>query len=232
MPKFFALVPAAGSGARMGAALPKQYLALAGRPLLYHTLKQLCACAEIERVFVVLAAGDRFFAQQDWQPFADRLEPLYCGGAARAVSVFNGLLAVRDLLAADDWMLVHDAVRPCLPADALQRLIDTLRNDAVGGLLALPVVDTLKRADAAGLVMQTESRESLWQAQTPQMFRYRALLEALRAFDPALATDEASAIEHLGQRPRLVSGDTRNLKVTYPHDLELAALILNSMEKK
>ena len=232
MPKFFALVPAAGSGARMGAALPKQYLALAGRPLLYHTLKQLCACAEIERVFVVLAAGDRFFAQQDWQPFADRIEPLYCGGAARAVSVFNGLLAVRDLLAADDWMLVHDAVRPCLPADALQRLIDTLRNDAVGGLLALPVVDTLKRADAAGLVMQTESRESLWQAQTPQMFRYRALLEALRAFDPALATDEASAIEHLGQRPRLVSGDTRNLKVTYPHDLELAALILNSMEKK
>ncbi len=232
MQKFFALVPAAGSGARMGAALPKQYLALAGRPLLYHTLKQLCACAEIERVFVVLAAGDRFFAQQDWQPFADRIEPLYCGGAARAVSVFNGLLAVRDLLAADDWMLVHDAVRPCLPADALQRLIDTLRNDAVGGLLALPVVDTLKRADAAGLVMQTESRESLWQAQTPQMFRYRALLEALRAFDPALATDEASAIEHLGQRPRLVSGDTRNLKVTYPHDLELAALILNSMEKK
>ena len=232
MQKFFALVPAAGSGARMGAALPKQYLALAGRPLLYHTLKQLCACAEIERVFVVLAAGDRFFAQQDWQPFADRIEPLYCGGAARAVSVFNGLLAVRDLLAADDWMLVHDAVRPCLPADALQRLIDTLRNDAVGGLLALPVVDTLKRADAAGLVMQTESRESLWQAQTPQMFRYRALLEALRAFDPALATDEASAIEHLGQRPRLVNGDTRNLKVTYPHDLELAALILNSMEKK
>ena len=232
MQKFFALVPAAGSGARMGAALPKQYLALAGRPLLYHTLKQLCACAEIERVFVVLAAGDRFFAQQDWQPFADRIEPLYCGGAARAVSVFNGLLAVRDLLAADDWMLVHDAVRPCLPADALQRLIDTLRNDAVGGLLALPVVDTLKRADAAGLVMQTESRESLWQAQTPQMFRYRALLEALRAFDPALATDEASAIEHLGQRPRLVSGDTRNLKVTYPHDLELASLILNSMEKK
>ena len=232
MQKFFALVPAAGSGARMGAALPKQYLALAGRPLLYHTLKQLCACAEIERVFVVLAAGDRFFAQQDWQPFADRLEPLYCGGAARAVSVFNGLLAVHDLLAADDWMLVHDAVRPCLPADALQRLIDTLRNDAVGGLLALPVVDTLKRADAAGLVMQTEPREALWQAQTPQMFRYRALLEALRACDPALATDEASATEHLGQRPRLVNGDTRNLKVTYPHDLELAALILNSMEKK
>ncbi len=232
MAKFFALVPAAGSGARMGAALPKQYLALAGRPLLYHTLKQLCACDEIERVFVVLAAGDSFFAQQDWQPFADRIEPLFCGGAVRAASVFNGLLAVRDLLAADDWVLVHDAVRPCLPREALARLIETLRDDAVGGLLGLPVVDTLKRADATGLVMQTESRESLWQAQTPQMFRYRVLLEALRAVDPASATDESSAVERLGHRPRLVNGDTRNLKVTYPHDLELAALILNSMEKQ
>ena len=232
MAKFFALVPAAGSGARMGAALPKQYLALAGRPLLYHTLKQLCACDEIERVFVVLAAGDSFFAQQDWQPFADRIEPLFCGGAVRAASVFNGLLAVRDLLAADDWVLVHDAVRPCLPREALARLIETLRDDAVGGLLGLPVVDTLKRADATGLVMQTESRESLWQAQTPQMFRYRVLLEALHAVDPVSATDESSAVERLGHRPRLVNGDTRNLKVTYPHDLELAALILNSMEKQ
>lgn len=228
MPKFFALVPAAGSGARMGAALPKQYLALAGRPLLYHTLKQLCACAEIERVFVVLAAGDRFFAQQDWQPFADRIEPLYCGGAARAVSVFNGLLAVRDLLAADDWMLVHDAVRPCLPADALQRLIDTLRNDAVGGLLALPVVDTLKRADAAGLVMQTEPRESLWQAQTPQMFRHAMLLAALSAAKDV--TDEASAIEALGHRPLLVAADASNLKVTWPQDMQLAELILMQRE--
>jgi len=232
MPKYFALVPAAGSGARMGAALPKQYLPLAGRPLLYHTLRQLCACADIERVFVVLSAGDAFFAQQDWQPFADRIEPLYCGGAVRAASVFNGLLAVRDMLATEDWVLVHDAVRPCLPVDALQRLIDTLRDDAVGGLLALPVVDTIKRADAERNVLQTESRESLWQAQTPQMFRYRTLLEALRAVDPAAATDESSAVERLGRRPRLVTGDTRNLKVTYPHDLELAQLILHSMEKQ
>jgi 2-C-methyl-D-erythritol 4-phosphate cytidylyltransferase len=180
-------------------------------------------------VFVVLAAGDSFFAQQDWQPFADRIEPLYCGGAVRAARVFNGLLAVRDLLAADDWVLVHDAVRPCLPREALARLLETLRDDAVGGLLALPVVDTIKRADAEGHVLQTESRESLWQAQTPQMFRYRALLEALRAIDPAVATDESSAVERLGQRPLLVIGDTRNLKVTYPHDLELAALILKSL---
>ena len=181
---------------------------------------------------MVLAPGDDFFAQQDWQPFAARLEPLYCGGAARAASVFNGLAAVRDLVDADDWVLVHDAVRPCLPVAALTRLIETLADDAVGGLLALPVVDTLKRADAAGRVIKTEPRDGLWQAQTPQMFRYRALFQALRAIDPAVATDEASAMEALGLQPRLVTGDTRNLKVTYPHDLELAALILERMEKQ
>jgi len=232
MPKYFALVPAAGSGARMGAEQPKQYLALAGRPLLYHTLQRLAACADIERVFVVLASGDANFVQQDWRPFAGRLEPLYCGGATRAASVFNGLLAVRDLVAADDWLLVHDAVRPCLPQSALARLIATARDESTGGLLALPVVDTIKRADRDGYVLQTESRESLWQAQTPQMFRYRVLLEALRAVDPAVATDEASAIERLGLRPKLVMGDTRNLKVTYPQDLEMAALILQDMGDK
>ena len=109
------------------------------------------------------------------------------------------------------------------------RLISTLHEDAVGGLLALPVVDTIKRADTEGRVLQTESRESLWQAQTPQMFRYRVLLEALRAIDPAAATDEAAAIERLGLKPRLVMGDTRNLKVTYPQDMELAKLILQNM---
>ncbi len=228
MPKLFALVPAAGSGARMGADQPKQYLALAGKPVLYHALRRLATCADIERAFVVLAAGDAHFAKQDWRPFAGRLEPLYCGGATRAASVFNGLLAVRDLVAADDWILVHDAVRPCLPAAALDRLIATLRDDAAGGLLALPVVDTIKRADAEGRVAQTESRDSLWQAQTPQMFRYRVLLEALRAIDPAAVTDEASAIERLGFKPRLVMGDTRNLKVTYPQDMEMAELILKS----
>ena len=230
MPKLFALIPAAGSGARMGADLPKQYLQLAGKPLLYHALANLCGHAAIERVFVVLAQGDARFAQGDWQPFAGRLEPLYCGGMTRAASVFNGLLAARDEINADDWVLVHDAVRPCLPAQALERLISTLRDERTGGLLALPVVDTLKRADADAYVMQTEARENLWQAQTPQMFRYRLLLEALRAIDPAAATDEARAIEQLGLRPKLVMGDTRNLKVTYPQDLALAELILKSME--
>ena len=231
MSKLFALVPAAGSGTRMGGGSPKQYLSLAGRPVLYHALDCLCRHPQIARVFVVLAPGDPYFAQYDWRPFAERVTPLYCGGEARAASVFNGLLAAHDAIAADDWVLVHDAVRPCLPADALERLIATLREEETGGLLALPVVDTLKRGDADAYVMQTEARERLWQAQTPQMFRYRLLVEALRALDPALATDEARAVEQLGLRPKLVMGDNRNLKVTYMHDLPLAEMILKSMQQ-
>ena len=230
MSKLFALIPAAGSGSRMGAGLPKQYLPLAGKPLLHHALGCLCRRAEIERVFVVLAAGDRHYAEYDWQPFAAKLEPLYCGGETRAASVFNGLLAARDAIDGGDWVLVHDAVRPCLAPEALERLIVALRDEQTGGLLALPVVDTLKRGDDDFYVVRTEPRENLWQAQTPQMFRYRVLLEALRAIDPAHATDEARAVEQLGLRPKLVMGDTRNLKVTYSQDLALAELILRSME--
>ena len=230
MSKLFALIPAAGSGSRMGGDLPKQYLPLAGKPLLYHALACLFRHAAIERIFVVLAAGDRHYAGYDWQPFAAKLEPLYCGGETRAASVFNGLLAVRDVIDDSDWVLVHDAVRPCLALEVLERLIATLRDDQTGGLLALPVVDTLKRGDADAYVVQTEPREHLWQAQTPQMFRYRLLLEALHASGPVHATDEASAIEQLGLRPKLVVGDSRNLKVTYPQDLALAEVILKSME--
>ncbi len=230
MPRLFALIPAAGRGSRMGAERPKQYLTLAGKPVLYHALRNLCRHAAIERVFVVLAQGDAFFARQDWAPFGARLMPLYCGGETRAASVFNGLLAARDEIGADDWVLVHDAVRPCLALEIIERLIETLRNESTGGLLALPIVDTLKRGAADGYVMQTELRENLWQAQTPQMFRYRMLLEALRNIDPAVATDEASAIERLGLRPKLVMGDSRNLKVTYPQDIAFAQLILDSMQ--
>ena len=229
MPKFFALIPAAGSGARMGADLPKQYLPLAGKPLLYHALDRLCRHPAIERVFVVLAPGDQKFVQHDWRPLAAKLEPLYCGGETRAASVFNGLMAASDAVDAEDWVLVHDAVRPCLPHDALERLIASLRDEKTGGLLALPVVDTLKRGDAGSYVVQTEPRADLWQAQTPQMFRYRLLLEALHATDPAAATDEARAIEQLGLRPKLVMGDTRNVKVTYPQDLAVAEAILKNM---
>jgi 2-C-methyl-D-erythritol 4-phosphate cytidylyltransferase len=230
MPKLFALIPAAGTGARMGAALSKQYLMLAGKPLLYHALNCVCSHAAIERVFVVLAPGDAHFAQHKW-PFAAKLTPLYCGGQTRAASVFNGLLAARNGIDSSDWVLVHDAARPCLASAVLEHLIKSLREESTGGLLALPVVDTLKRGDPDAYVVQTEPRANLWQAQTPQMFRYRLLLEALHAIDPALATDEASAIEGLGLRPKLVMGDPRNLKVTCPEDLALAELILKSYQQ-
>jgi len=222
MPEFFALVPAAGSGSRMGGELPKQYLTLAGRPMIYHALATLCACADIAIVFVVLAPDDTQFHQYDWSAFGDKLQPLYCGGAARAESVLNGLMAAE--LEPDDWVLVHDAARPCLSRAQLARLIAELRDDKVGGLLAVPVADTLKRADAALRVAHTENRDGLWQAQTPQMFRTGLLLQALQTAPKV--TDEASAVEALGLHPKLVASETTNFKVTYPQDVKLAELLL------
>lgn len=210
----------------MAGGLPKQYQTIFGKPLLHYSAACLCAHPAIEQVFVVLAQGDTRFEQFDWRLFAPKLEPLYCGGHTRAASVFNGLLAVRDAIAASDWVLVHDAARPCLARAEVDRLIAELSEDETGGLLAVPVADTLKRANGEGRVAQTEPREHLWRALTPQMFRYRLLLEALRAMDPEQATDEACAIESLGLKPRLVMGDARNIKVTYPEDLAFAELIL------
>lgn len=215
----------------MGAERPKQYLALAGRPVLHHAIERLLQHAAVEQVIVVLAPGDAYFAQHDWTEFGAKLVPLFCGGGARADSVFNGLLAARDAIGENDWVLVHDAVRPCLARDALARLIDTVRGEPTGGLLALPLVDTLKRGDRDGYVAKTEEREHLWRAQTPQMFRYRLLLEALHEGNLASVTDEAGAIERLGLKARLVMGDSRNLKITYPQDLALAETLLREMEK-
>jgi 2-C-methyl-D-erythritol 4-phosphate cytidylyltransferase len=212
----------------MGAAEPKQYLEIAGRPLLHYALRTIAGHPGIERVFVVLARDDARFARYDWGELAARLQPLYCGGETRAASVLNGLLAAGDVVGAADWVLVHDAVRPCLGRVELDRLLAELADDETGGLLALPVSDTLKRAGRDSRVAHTEPRDNLWVAQTPQMFRYRLLVEALREADPGLATDEARAVEGLGLKPRLVMGSAMNMKVTYPEDLALAELILKS----
>jgi 2-C-methyl-D-erythritol 4-phosphate cytidylyltransferase len=150
--------------------------------------------------------------------------PLYCGGEVRAASVYNGLLAVNDAVDAEDRVLVHDAARPCLTRAALSRLMDECGDDPAGGLLAIPVADTLKRADAAQRAVSTPAREGLWRAQTPQMFRYRLLIEALRTAPLHEVTDEASAVERLGLHPRLILGEACNVKVTYPDDLALAEL--------
>ena len=226
MSKIYALIPAAGSGSRVRAAVPKQYLCIGGRPLLYFALRPLVWHRGIEQVFVVLAPGDTHFRQFDWSEFGTRLEPLYCGGATRAASVFNGLLAARDMIGGSDWVVVHDAARPCLTGEALERLLAEAGHDEAGGLLAVPVADTLKRANRDLRVAGTEARDHLWLAQTPQMFRYRLLIEALRKVDPEAVTDEACAIEGLGFKPRLVMGETRNLKVTFPEDLRIAERLL------
>ena len=225
MSRHFALVPAAGSGARFGAETPKQYLPLAGRPLIYHTLAALCRCARIEAVWVVLSPGDEWWSDGDWSDLDDKLRVVRCGGTTRAESVTNGLGALADSLTPDDWVLVHDAARPCLSQPMLDALFDGLAHDPVGGLLAVPVADTLKRADANCRVVATEPREGLWQAQTPQMFRFGLLYESLRT--AGAVTDEAGAIEAAGYSPRLIRSDVTNLKVTFPGDLGLAELILN-----
>jgi 2-C-methyl-D-erythritol 4-phosphate cytidylyltransferase len=224
----FALIPAAGAGTRIAGETPKQYLPLAGRPMLWHAVRAVGA-APVESVFVVLAPGDKRFAALDWSGCGARVEPLYCGGETRRDSVYNGLVAAMAAVDADDWVLVHDAARPCLPRADLERLIAECRGDAIGGILALPVADTVKRVakDEAGAqrIAGTVDRAQLWLAQTPQMFRAGLLAQALKDAK-GLVTDEASALESLGLRPRLVLGSRANLKVTYPEDLAIATAIL------
>jgi 2-C-methyl-D-erythritol 4-phosphate cytidylyltransferase len=216
-----ALIPAAGTGSRAATAGPKQYEMLAGRMLVQHTLEAFAHVDRIASVLVVVAPGD------DRMPAGPGYRVSPCGGATRAASVAGGLADLQAHGAGDDdWVLVHDAARPCLARDELDRLFGELEDDETGGLLAVPVADTLKRANRETRVAATEPRDGLWLAQTPQMFRYRLLIEALRAADPAVATDEARAVEGLGLKPRLVMGDTRNIKVTFPEDLMLAELIL------
>ncbi|MDB5888196.1 MAG: 2-C-methyl-D-erythritol 4-phosphate cytidylyltransferase [Rhodocyclales bacterium] len=211
----------------MGAERPKQYIELNGRPLLWHALHTLTRVTRIDTVCVVLAPDDTWWAKFDWRALGPHLQPMFVGGDTRAASVTNALAELQ--ASEDDWLLVHDAARACLSVAQVDALIDTLRDDPVGGLLAVPVADTLKRADGetATLIDATVPRDGLWQAQTPQMFRYGLLRRAL-ALHHDKVTDEAGAVEALGLRPRLVAADITNFKVTYPQDIALAAQILRA----
>jgi 2-C-methyl-D-erythritol 4-phosphate cytidylyltransferase len=218
------VVPAAGASRRVGGAVAKQHLEIGGRTLLEHALCALLAHPDVLGGVVVLGAEDCGWARLP-EVLRARLATA-TGGRERCHSVLAGL---RALDAADeDWVLVHDAARPCLGAEELARLVERCRDDAVGGLLALPVTDTLKRADGAGRVQGTVARESLWRAQTPQMFRRgplgRALEEAIAAGETP--GDEATAMERAGFRPLLVEGSPFNIKVTHPADLGFAAAVL------
>lgn len=229
LPRYFALIPAAGVGARMGAECPKQYLPVAGKPILRHVLDVFECSDLIAHTFVVVSPEDGYIADLMAKAphLGDKVTLVRHGGATRHESVLNGLHAIREQVGDDDWMLVHDAARPGLTTSLIESLVTVLQDDAVGGLLALPVVDTLKRAGEAHRVETTVARDRLWAAQTPQMFRYALLRRALEQAQQV--TDEASAIEALGLQPQLVEGSPRNFKITLPHDIALAELYLKGM---
>ena len=222
----WALIPAAGSGSRAGPGQPKQYRLLAGQTLLMHTLAAFAAVPELTGVLVVIAP-DAPAPELVPVPNAT-LFVAPCGGSTRAASVLNGLNAIAERGArASDWVLVHDAARCLITPELIQSLLNACRDDVVGGLLALPVSDTLKRADCDGRVTATLPRDACWLAQTPQMFRLGALQQALeQGAGSAAITDEASAMEAQGQRPRLVLGSPENFKVTYAADFVVAEAVL------
>ena len=219
-PRFYALVPCAGTGSRAGTSGPKQYERIAGQPLVWHTLAAFGAVRRIARTLVVVAPGDGFFERN---PTSALVVP--CGGATRAQSVQNGLYELRRAGATEnDWVLVHDAARCLVTPELIDKLIDAVQDDEVGGLLAHKLPDTLKR-DEDGRVAETLERDDKWAAQTPQMFRIGMLLQGLERAGTAV-TDEAAAIESLGKRPLLVEGGAQNFKVTYPEDFAAAEIVL------
>lgn len=219
------LVPCAGSGTRAGSNLPKQYVPLDGRPVVAHALAAFAAVRRIDSVLVVLAPDDAAF-ERLVAPEPD-VAIARCGGPTRADSVARGLDAMRARGAADDdWILVHDAARCLVRAEWVDALIDACLDDPVGGLLALPVADTLK-AERGGRVAATLDRRATWQAQTPQMFRLGMLRDALAHAGPEV-TDEAGALEAAGHAPLLVPGALENFKLTWPADFELAARLLRA----
>jgi 2-C-methyl-D-erythritol 4-phosphate cytidylyltransferase len=232
-PRYFALIPAAGVGARMAAASPKQYLSINGKPMLRHTLDAFLASELIAHTYVVVSAADGYIDSVLSEAGADAaaaVTVLRCGGATRMESILNGLRAIRDTVGDDDLVLVHDAARPGLTPSLIARLITEASANPAGGLLALPVVDTVKTT-ASGQTA-TVPRDGMWLAQTPQMFRYALLEHALAsAADPNAITDDASAVELLGLSPQLVEGHPRNLKVTLPSDIRIAEMYLSHPEK-
>jgi len=224
MARFHIVIPAAGIGNRMETAIPKQYLPISGKPMISYSIQTFFASPRIASIHLALSPEDYFWRNLELAANS-RLQLHYTGGETRAQTVLNTLYAMKSQVDVDDWILVHDAARPGLTLALLDTLLDSLENDEVGGLLALPLADTLKQSNADDRVKTTIPRDGLWQAQTPQMFRYRLLTNALENFD-GVPTDEAQAIEALGFEPKLVIGSLRNMKVTYPQDMALMELFI------
>lgn len=225
--RHWAVVPAAGVGKRVAAGRPKQYLPLAGKMVIEHSLERVLSHPAIEGVVVAVGPDDRYWTDVR----IDSPKRIVCasGGRERCDSVLNALRILAEQIGPEDWAVVHDAARPCLASEDLDLLIASLADDPVGGILATPVRDTMKRDDRAGRIAHTEDRAGLWHALTPQMFRLGALTAALEQAeaDGYVVTDEASAMEHVGLNPRLVEGRADNLKITRPEDLALAEFYLS-----
>lgn len=224
--RYWAIVPAAGKGARMGAALPKQYLKINDQTILEHTLTRLSQVPQLAGIYLALSAGD-----QHWRSLSLRQYPhlnFVEGGSERCDSVLNSLLELQHDAHEDDWVLVHDAARPCIAVESVTSLINQLQGNEVGGILGVPVSDTLKQVDQDFNIQCTVDRRVLWQAQTPQMFRYGLLLRCLQQSlkDGKAITDEASALEACGYQPLIVQGRSDNIKITRPEDLAVATIIL------
>jgi 2-C-methyl-D-erythritol 4-phosphate cytidylyltransferase len=223
---YWAIIPAAGFGHRMGSPVPKQFLELGGRTVLEHSLESLWSISQLEGL-VLVSHGHPALASI-LERYAEHNLIRAPGGAERCHSVLNGLVALSELASEDDWVLVHDAARPCVRHHDLHLLISKLATHQVGGLLGTPVRDTMKRTDAQGLVSTTVERRGLWHALTPQMFRYGLLKPALEKAleDDYEVTDEASAMEHAGYQPLMIEGHADNIKITQLEDLQLAEFFL------
>ncbi len=225
--RIWAVIPAAGIGLRYRSEIPKQYLSLCGMPVVLHSIDRLLEIKEIEEIFVVLSPEDTFWQNLDY--VHPKLKTTL-GGSERSQSVSLALKELSCKAHEEDWVLVHDAVRPCVSQSDLQKLIETIRNDDTGGLLAYPLSDTIKEVDDTLFVRKTISREELWSAMTPQMFKYGLLRKAYE--ETVLAglsvTDEAGAIESLGLRPKIVQGEKANIKITHAEDMALAESIIKA----
>lgn len=227
--KYWVVIPAAGVGARMGANKPKQYITVKEKTILEHTINCFLERDEIEKIVVAISKADEYWPALSISNHAKIITAP--GGAERYQSVLNSLHVLSDKAGDDDWVLVHDAARPCLNQQAIDRLITTLSQHDVGGILAMPCRDTMKRANKTEEIEKTVERELLWHAQTPQMFRYGKLVSAI---EDALAgdvvvTDESMAMERLGYKPKLVQGLQENIKITHKDDLQHLELYLDRM---
>jgi len=228
--KYWLVIPAAGSGKRMATDVPKQYLKINGITILDHSINQFIEIPEIERIIVVLAENDSFWSGSTLANH-NKIETT-TGGKERYHTVLNGLKHISSTADDDDWVLVHDAARPCVRKSDINNLIKELRFHDVGGLLALPAKDTMKRAGKNNEIVSTVDRNDLWHALTPQMFKFSDLQRSLKKMieDGIDVTDEAYAIESLGLKPKLVPGHPANIKVTHENDIALATLFLNEQE--